>query len=129
VTIPQSKEFNDEVKRAIDGTIYGILGEQVLRTLYNYLRTSYDITPDEIPYRLDSLFETLERTFGVAGARTLSREIAKRVYYRYNIDFVTIDGHKLQDYLEHAKRVLSQQSPKYGMRKISAPQIRSGSEG
>ncbi len=106
LTLEQAKEFNDEVKRAIDGAIYAIVGQDVLRSLRNHLKTHYDITPDEIPYRLDTLFETLEHTFGLSGARTLSRAIARRIYYRYNIDFIVKDGYKLQDYLEDAKQIL-----------------------
>jgi hypothetical protein len=43
-TEAKAKEFNDEVKRAIDGVIRGIVGQHVLRSL--------------CPYRLDTLFQT-----------------------------------------------------------------------
>jgi len=101
-----TKEFNSEVKHAIEGAIYGIVGQDVLRSLYKHLKEHYDITPDEIPYRLDTVFETLERTFGVQGARTLSRAIAKRLYYRLNLQFVETENYRLQDYLEQAKNEL-----------------------
>jgi len=112
LTAAQIKEFNDEVKRAIDGAIYGIVGQDVLKSLRNYLNDHYSITPDEMPYRLDTLLETLEYTFGVAGTRTLVRAIARRVYYRYGIDFIPRDGYRLQDYLEEAKRLLMQNRSK-----------------
>ena len=102
------KEFNDEVQRAIDGIICGIVGRDVLNSLHNYLKTQYGITPDELPYRTDTLFEILEHTFGMLGAKTLTRAIAREVYYRHNIDFRAIDGYTLQDYLEEAKRILQQ---------------------
>ena len=101
-----AKEFNIEVKRAVDGAIFGIVGQDVLRALYEHLKEHYDITPDEIPYRLESVFETLEQTFGVQGARTLSRAIAKRLYLRLNLQFVETEDYRLQDYLEQAKKEL-----------------------
>jgi len=97
------KEFNDEVKLAIDDTIAAILGEQVLQALYVHLKEHYDITRDEIPYRLNTLFDALENTFGVKGAMTLSRVIAKQFYARMNMQFAELGNYKLQDYLEDAK--------------------------
>jgi hypothetical protein len=97
------KEFNDEVKLAIDDAISAILGQQVLKALYAHLQEHYDITRDEIPYRLDTLFDALENTFGVKGALTLGRVIAKRFYARMGLQFVELGNYKLQDYLEDAK--------------------------
>jgi len=100
------KEFNSEVQRAIDDVICGITGPDVLSSLHTYLKAQYGITPDELPYRTDTLFEILEQAFSVLGARALTKSIAREVYYRHNIDFRAIDGYTLQDYLEEAKRVL-----------------------
>ena len=94
------------MQRAIDGVICGITGPDVLSSLHTYLETQYGITPDELPYRTDTLFEILEQAFGVLSAKALTKSIAREVYYRHNIDFRVIDGYTLQDYLEEAKRVL-----------------------
>lgn len=102
-----TKEFNDEVKLAIDNVINTLLGQQVLRAVYDHLKEHYDVTGDEIPYRLDTLFDTLESTFGVKGALTLSRVIAKRVYARMGLRFIELPGYRLQDYLERAKKELA----------------------
>jgi hypothetical protein len=107
LVVHSTKEFNDEVKLAIDGTVFSIVGQKVLGSLYNHLENRYGITPDEVPYRLDSLFETLEQTFGVKGARTLSRSIARRVYFRFNLPFVEREDYRLEDYLQQAKKDLS----------------------
>jgi hypothetical protein len=104
------KDFNDEVKQAIDGAIFGIVGQEVLRALHKHLREKYDVTPDEIPYRLDTLFGVLEDTFGVKGAKTLGNAIARRLYFRYNLQFGETEGYRLQDYVEQAKRQLAQRS-------------------
>jgi acetylornithine deacetylase/succinyl-diaminopimelate desuccinylase-like protein len=98
-----TKEFNDEVKLAIDDAISTILGPQVVKALYFHLKEHYDITSDEIPYRLDTLFDALEKTFGVKGALTLGRVIARRFYARMGLKFVELGNYKLQDYLEDAK--------------------------
>lgn len=105
-----TKEFNDEVKLAIDGTVFSTVGQKVLRSLYKHLENRYGIPPDEIPYRLDASFETLEQTFGVKGARTLSRTIARRVYFRFNLPFVETENYRLEDYLQQAKKELLLQS-------------------
>ena len=101
-----TKEFDSEVKRCVAGAIYGIMGQEVLEALYKHLKKQYDITPDEIPYRLDSVFETLEETFGAKGARTVSRAIAKRLYYRLNLQLIETENYRLQDYIEEAKKEL-----------------------
>ena len=98
------------MKRAIDGTILGIVGEDVLRSLYKHLSDRYDISPDELPYRLDTLFEAVEDTFGVRGARTLGKAIARRFYFDHGLHFVETEGDTLQDYLEQAKRQLERRS-------------------
>jgi hypothetical protein len=101
-------DFNDEVKFAIDDAIRGIVGVNVLQSLYEHLKNRYDITSEEIPYRLDILFQTLEHTFGAAGARTLTNATAKRIYLKYNLQFTEIQGYRLQDYLEQAKKQLAE---------------------
>lgn len=101
------KEFNDEVKLAIDDAISAVIGQQVLKALYVHLKEHYDIASDELPYRLDTLFEALQKTFGVKGAFTLGRVIARRFYARMGLQFAELGNHKLQDYLEDAKIELS----------------------
>ena len=101
-----AKEFNSEVKRAVDGAIYGIVGQDVLRTFHAVLKEQYNINPNEIPFHPVTVFDTLEHTFGAKGARTISRAIAKRLCYRLNLQFAEMDNYRLQDYLEQAKKEL-----------------------
>ena len=104
------KEFNSETKRAVEGAIYGIMGRDVLKAFHELLKERYHLTPDEIPHRVDAVFEILEHTFGYKGARTISRVIAKRLYYRLNLQFVARPDYRLQDYLEQAKKELKLQT-------------------
>jgi hypothetical protein len=103
---PTANEFNEEVKRAIDGAIFGLVGQGVLQSLYKHLKDHYDITPNDVPMRLDTLFETLEHVFGVTGARTIGKAIARRLYFRFNLQFVDAQNASLQDYLQQAKKEL-----------------------
>ncbi len=100
-------EFNNEVKRAIDDTISSVVGQQVLKAVYDHLKDHYGITGDEVPYRLATLFDTLEQTFGFKGALTLSRVIARRVYAKMGLRFIELPNYRLQDYLEQAKKQLA----------------------
>ena len=100
------KEFNDEVRFAIDSAVFGLMGQGVLSSLYRHLKDQYDITPEKVPSRLDILFETLERIFGEAGARTIGKAIARRFYFRMGLKFMEAENLRLQDYLELAKKEL-----------------------
>jgi len=108
LVIPErsSSEFNDEVKLAIDDTISAVVGRQVLNAVYDHLKEHYDVTESEVPYRLDTLFDTLEGTFGFKGALTISRVIARRVYTRMGLRFIELPNYRVQDYLEQAKKEL-----------------------
>ena len=92
-----SLEFNDEVRLAVDEALHGVLGEKVLKALYDHLIQHYDITANEIPYRLDTLFTILESTFGVKGALTLSRVIAKRVYTKMGLRFIELPNYDFRN--------------------------------
>jgi hypothetical protein len=101
------KENNGEVKYAIENAIFTLLGQTVLFSLYKHLKDNYSISPDEIPDHLETFVKTLERTFGMRSARTIERAIAKRFYFRHGLEFVEVDGYRLQDYIEDAKRQLN----------------------
>jgi len=66
-------------------------------------RTKYAVTRDELPYRTDTLFQVLETTFGVPGARTVGTQIAKRFYEKLELAFHRHDAYTLVDYVEDAK--------------------------
>lgn len=99
-------DFNNDVKVAIDDAVADLVGPNVLVSLYQHLVTHYDLSGLEVPYRLDTLFEVFENVFGVAGARTIERTIAKRLYFRLGLDFHEAQNYRLEDYLEQAKKEL-----------------------
>jgi len=103
-----TRDFNDEVKVAIDDAIVDLVGSKVLVSVYQHLRIQYDISGLEVPYRLDTLLEVLGNVFGIVGARTIERTIAKRLYSRLGLDFYDAHSYRLEDYLEQAKKELAQ---------------------
>lgn len=87
---------------SINQTIAAILGESVLGALYAHLQKFHDITPAEIPYRLDTLSSALEKTFGTS-FNTIEKAAAKRLYSNLGLEFEERPGHRLIDYVESAK--------------------------
>jgi hypothetical protein len=102
------KDFNKEVKSALDMVILGLTGPSVLVSLHRHLKDHYGITPDEIPYRLNTVFGVLESVFGVAGVDTIKRATAKRLCQNVGLDFSDVFGYDLPDYVELCKKRLAQ---------------------
>lgn len=103
-----TKNFNGLLKKAIDETIISILGQTVHEALFRLLEEKYSVTSDELPYRFDTMFELLEKTFGVTGSKTIGRAIAKTFFRKLNIPFVAKDEYALRQYVEEAKTKLAQ---------------------
>jgi hypothetical protein len=99
----KSARFNEILLRSIDAAITETLSTQVLTALYNHLAERYDITRDEIPYRLDSLYVALGQIFGFKAAKTLERKIAKHLCAEFNIEFPDTPDCTLSMYVEKAK--------------------------
>ena len=105
-----TKSFNREVKFALDAVIFSLMGPNVLSSLYKHLKEHYNVDPDEVPYRLETMSSVLESVFGLAGVRTIEKATAKRLYNLYHLDFVDKPNYRLQDYLEQAKKELAARS-------------------
>jgi hypothetical protein len=101
------KDFNGRLLKSINETLSDLLGQSVLEALHKHLKELHDVTPDEVPHRLDTLFEIFEYTFGVAATKTIGRAIARNFYARIGLQFVGIENYGLQDYVEQAKRTIT----------------------
>lgn len=97
------REFNDALVASIDETITTLLSPQVVDALYSHLERYHSISRDEIPYRLETLYSTLEKTFGTAGSKTISRAIARKFYQKLGLTFADNPGRTLVQYVEEAK--------------------------
>jgi hypothetical protein len=105
--LPLTNDFTAQVVLAIDGTVRELLGQKILDTLHDHLRTRHDISPEELPYRLDTLYDALEKVSGVFGAKTIGHQVAKNLYVGLGLHFVETENYTLHDYIEQAKRTLS----------------------
>jgi hypothetical protein len=97
--------FNEILVKSIDLAITEILGERVLTTLYQHFAEHYDITREEIPYRLDSLYTALDQTFGFKAARTLEHRIAKHLFSEFGVPLPTKLDYPLETYLDKIKKI------------------------
>ena len=100
-------DFNGTLRKAIDETIIGLLGQTVHGALLRRLEEEYSVTSDELPYRLDTMFEILWKTFGVTGSRTIGRAIARNFFGKLGILFIANEEYTIKDYVEEAKMKLA----------------------
>ena len=96
-------EFNDALVESIDETISTLLSRQVVEALYCHLDTTYSISKAEIPYRIETVFAALEKTFGPMSSKTIGKVIAKRLYGKLGLAFADNHDKTLQEYVEEAK--------------------------
>jgi len=97
------RDFNQTLSLAISETLVEVLGRNHVRSVYSILLEQYSITLDELPYRLETLYEVLENTFGIFGAKTLGSVIAEKFFEKEMLVFENHDGFSLTDYVEIAK--------------------------
>ena len=99
----QSREFNDALVESIDETITGLLSREVANALHTHLLKVHAISRDEIPYRLETLFSTLEETFGLTSSKTIGKVIARNLYAKLGLSFHDNPSRTLLEYVEEAK--------------------------
>jgi hypothetical protein len=99
----QSREFNDALVESIDETITDLLSREVVDALYVHLQTVHSISRDEVPYRLETLFSTLEKTFGLPGSKTICKAVARKFYAKLGLPFIDYPGRTLLEHIEAAK--------------------------
>jgi len=102
-----SKNFNEEVQSVLDDTISRLLGREILDSLYRLLRDQYDVTRDEVPYRLETVFHLLYDVLDEPGVQTIQMVAAKRLYEKFGLTFLYFDDLGLQDYVGQAKEALA----------------------
>lgn len=98
--------FNEMLVLSIDEAIQDIFGKDVVAALHEHLNFFYDVHPEEIPYRIDTLELVLEKNFGKP-FKILERAIAKKLYSHLTLPFAEKPNYTLQDYLAEARSSLS----------------------
>ena len=101
-----TKNFNEEVAKAIDTTLSEILGEHVVEVLYYHLKDRYGVVLDEIPYRLPTVIRVLEEMFGVTGTKAIGVDVAKKLYSQLGIKFYAHLNYTFQDYIDEVQKIL-----------------------
>ncbi len=94
---------------SIDETITALLSRSVVDALYAHLQTSYSISRDEVPNRLDALSATLEKIFG-ARSQTITKAIAGKFYLKLRLEFTVNPSRTLLEYVDEAKMKLQNSS-------------------
>ena len=103
-----SREFNEVLVESIDETITALLSRAVVEALYVHLQTFYSVSRDEVPYRLETLFASLEKVFGVRSSQIITKAIAKQFYIKLGLEFTSNPNRTLLEYVDEAKRKLQE---------------------
>lgn len=77
-------------------------------SFYIALKKGYNITRDEIPYRIETVNKMLGDVFGIQELTTISKSIGYRLCEKLDLKFEEADGLQLMDYIKIAKRKLPQ---------------------
>lgn len=104
-------DLNCALLDAIEETISGLLSRSVLAALYEHLAQRHSIARSELPSRLETLCEVLQQTIGYSATRTVERAIAKALFSRMKIPFNSSPNRTLVDYVEEAKKLVSEGFP------------------
>ncbi len=100
-------DFNAILVRCVQDAVAEVLGRDVANAMFVQMFENYDITKEEVPYRLETFFCILEGAFGYKGSRVLSRVIAKKLYASLSIRFHEKPEKRLTDYVEEAKKTMA----------------------
>lgn len=100
---PSAREFNDALVESIDETITTLLSRGVADALHVHLQATHTISKDEVPYRLDTLFSVLEKTFGLPSSKIITKAIVRKLYAKLALPFSDYPGGTLLEYVEEAK--------------------------
>ena len=101
-------DFNRLLSAAIEDTIQEFLGNSIQEALESELKTKYDISSEELPYRMETVYEILETRFNVVGAETLGPTIAANLYGKLGLAFQNHEGYSLPEYIRTAQSALSE---------------------
>jgi hypothetical protein len=84
-TVDTKEAFCMLLEDAIDEA-FSSIGESPRKAIYMYLKNSFGISKQEIPYKLNDFSDALEKIFG-PGARTLEILFIKNIQAKARIDY------------------------------------------
>jgi len=99
--------FNEILVKSVDEAVTELLGEKGRSSLYQHLAEHYDVTRDEIPYRLDTLYAAIEQNLGGRASKILDCEIAKFLSRQISVPLPKTRDYVLQTYLLKARKLVA----------------------
>jgi hypothetical protein len=93
--------FKEIIDAAVRETIVELLGEEVSKSVFEYLTNKVGIPRDNVPQQLKTVFSTFQGLFGIAG-RTIGKAIIKHLYKNLGLRFAENSNYDLSDYVEAA---------------------------
>ncbi len=106
----EGNDFDETLLFSTEQAVTGLLGQQVLESLFFNLETYQGLSRKEIPHRLEVFFPALEKAFGPMSGKTIGRFIVKVLYSKLGLEFVNRSNLGLVEYVEFARRNLRTKS-------------------
>ena len=106
------RDIDDILLESIDETIIELLSRAVVDALYVHLQTNYSLSRNELPSRLDTLINSLEKVFGVRGSLAITKAISKKFYRKLGLGFTDNPNRTLLEYVDEAKTKLQNSASK-----------------
>jgi hypothetical protein len=99
------RKFSNLLLEAVDDGLL-MLGEAAREVIYDCIESSYQITREQIPEKLEAVHGALTDLLG-KGGNMVEMIAAERLYKALNLAFEPNDDWVLTDYVNHAKKVMS----------------------
>jgi len=93
--------FGELIDTTVSETIVGLLGQDASQVFFGHLRDQRGVPEDMVAQRLDMLFTTLDRVFGVA-SRTVGKIIVRYLCRNLSLKFPENSVYNLSDYVQEA---------------------------
>jgi hypothetical protein len=96
------RKFSKSLTETIDSQLKNIFGEMATSAIYRYLESSYSLTQNNIPEKLDVFSDGLTE-FLSSGARVIEKVILEDLYCNFGQEFSLKEGYKFTDYIDELK--------------------------
>ena len=96
-------EFGELFAESVDQGLSDLLGSNVKFALYEYWKTGFSISRDQMHLKVNDFGKALEKTFGLSH-KTVGKYIAKRFYLKLGLDFTEKPQYGLAEYVRNAER-------------------------
>jgi hypothetical protein len=81
-----------------------VLGQNVRDALYYHIRTSHEVSREDIPDQLEEFHAALKHLFG-PGVEVLETIIAKKIYSKIGLNYEDHDNWTIVDHIKHVKSI------------------------